>query len=187
MTTISVAGTDTTPEAREFWRGVLQAGGRTAIPRWTAHPVDGSASYTAAIPADLATTLRGLAAELAVPLSSVMLAAHAKVLAALTGEPQVTTGYGTGPGGPVLPCVLAAGPGSWRSLLLSASRSEMALLAHKGFDLAALKSELDLAGPRFETAAALPHRRAGLRQRRPHRGLSPHRALPAGQGPGCRP
>jgi amino acid adenylation domain-containing protein len=151
MTTISVAGTDTTPEAREFWRGVLKAGGRTEIPRWTSHPVDGSASYTAAIPADLATTLRGLAAELAVPVSSVVLAAHAKVLAALTGEQQVTTGYGTGPGGPVLPCVLAAGPGSWRSLLLAASRYETALLAHEGFDLAALKSELDLAGPRFET------------------------------------
>jgi len=152
MATISGAGPDTSAEAREFWRGVLQAGGRTAIPRWTSRPAHGSASCTAAIPADLATILRGLAAELAVPFSSVVLAAHAKVLAALTGERQVTTGYSTGPGGPVLPCVLAAGPGSWRSLVLAASRSETALLAHKGFDLAALKSELDLAGPRFETA-----------------------------------
>ena len=152
MTTISRSGTATPPEAREFWRGVLQAGGRTVMPRWTSRPVPGTAGCAVTIPADLATALRGLAAELTVPLSSVVLAAHAKVLAALTGEKQVRAGYRTGPGGPVLPCVLAAGPGSWRSLLLSASRSETALLAHKGFDLAALSRELDLTGPRFETA-----------------------------------
>jgi amino acid adenylation domain-containing protein len=152
MTAISSPETAMPPEAREFWRGVLQASGRTAIPRWTSRPVPGTASCAAAIPADLAATLRGLAAELTVPLSSVVLAAHAKVLAALTGEQQVTAGYGTGPGGPVLPCVLAAGPGSWRSLLLAASRSEAALLAHQGFRLAALSRELNLAGPRFETA-----------------------------------
>jgi membrane-associated protease RseP (regulator of RpoE activity) len=37
--------------------------------------------------------LRRLAEELAVPLRSVLLAAHAKVLAALSGEREVTTGY----------------------------------------------------------------------------------------------
>jgi amino acid adenylation domain-containing protein len=149
--TTSHAETATSPQAREFWRGVLQAGGRTVIPRWTTRPVPGTARCTAAIPADLATTLRGLAAELSVPLSSVVLAAHAKVIAALTGEQQVTAGYATGPGGPVLPCVLAVGPGSWRSLLLAASRSETALLAHRDFNLAALRCELDLTGPRSET------------------------------------
>jgi amino acid adenylation domain-containing protein len=152
MTTISRPGTATPPEAREFWRGVLQAGGRTAIPRWTSRPVPGTASCAEAIPAELAATLHRVAAELTVPLSSVVLAAHAKVLAALTGEQQVTAGYATGPGGPVLPCVLAVGPGSWRSLLLAASRSEAALLAHKGFRLADLGRELDLTVPRFETA-----------------------------------
>jgi amino acid adenylation domain-containing protein len=152
MTAISRSGAATPPQAREFWRGVLQAGGRTVIPRWTSRPVPGTAGCAVTIPADLATALRRLAAELTVPLSSVVLAAHAKVLAALTGERQVTAGYGTGPGGPVLPCVLAAGPGSWRSLLLSARRSETALLAHEHFDLAALGRELDLTGPRFETA-----------------------------------
>jgi amino acid adenylation domain-containing protein len=109
----------------------------------------------AAIPVDLATTLRKLAAELGVPLSSVVLAAHTKVLAALTGEQQVTAGYATGSGGPVLPCALVAGPGSWRSLLLAASRTETALLAHKDNDVAALGRELDLTGPRFETALDL--------------------------------
>ena len=37
--------------------------------------------------------LRRLADELALPLGSVLLAAHAKVLAALSGEREVATGY----------------------------------------------------------------------------------------------
>ncbi|HEV3379715.1 MAG TPA: amino acid adenylation domain-containing protein [Trebonia sp.] len=123
----------------------------TAIPRWTLHPVPGAASYEAAIPADLSAALGRLARELGVPLSSVLLAAHAKVLAVLSGEQQVTAGYATGPSGPVLPCRLAAGPGSWRALLLTASQSEAALLAREDFPVAALGRELDLTGPRFET------------------------------------
>jgi amino acid adenylation domain-containing protein len=151
MTTISHLGTATPPDAREFWRGVLRAGGITAIPRWTLHPVPGTASYEAAIPADLSAALGRLARELGVSLSSVLLAAHAKVLAVLSGEQQVTAGYATGPGGPVLPCRLAAGPGSWRALLLTASESEAALLACKDFPVADLGRELGVTGPRFET------------------------------------
>jgi amino acid adenylation domain-containing protein len=151
MTTTSPCDTAASADAREFWRGVLLAGGSTAIPRWTLDPVRGTASYETAIPADLAAALRRLAGELTVPFSSVLLAAHAKVLAALTGEQQVTAGYAAGPGGPVLPCPLAARPGSWRALLLAASRSEAALLAHKDFPVALLDRELALTGPRFET------------------------------------
>jgi amino acid adenylation domain-containing protein len=151
MTTTSHLDMVAPADDREFWRGVLLAGGVTAIPRWTLHPVPGAASYEAAIPADLSAALRRLARELGVPLSSVLLAAHAKVLAVLSGEQQVTAGYATGPGGPVLPCRLTAGPGSWRALLLNASRSEAALLARRDFPVAALGRELGLTGPRFET------------------------------------
>ena len=71
---------------REFWLGVFAAGGPTAIPRWTLNPAPGVADYEATVPADLAKALRRLADELGVPLSAVLLAAHAKVLAALSGE-----------------------------------------------------------------------------------------------------
>ena len=77
---------------REFWRGVLVAGGFSAIPRWTREPVSGVVGYEASIPADLVAGLRQRAEELAVPVSSVLLAAHAKVLAALCGEREVSTG-----------------------------------------------------------------------------------------------
>ena len=67
---------------------MLLAGGFTAIPRWTLDPVPGVAEHEATIPGDLAAALRQRAAELGVPLSSVLLAAHARVLAALSGEPR---------------------------------------------------------------------------------------------------
>ena len=45
MTTISLS--DTTEAARQYWRDVLEAGGFTAIPRWTLEPVPGVASQEA--------------------------------------------------------------------------------------------------------------------------------------------
>src|SRR5213596_7706 len=70
----------------EFWRGVLLAGGFTAVPRWTLDPVPGVAEHEAKICNEVVAALRRLADELAVPLSSVLLTAHAKVLGALSVE-----------------------------------------------------------------------------------------------------
>ncbi len=78
---------------REYWLGALSAGGLTAIPRWTLDPTHGISEYEATIPDDRVAALRRLADELGVPLDSVLLAAHGKVLAALSGEREVTTGY----------------------------------------------------------------------------------------------
>src|SRR4051812_32831002 len=101
---------------KEFWRGVLAPGGFTSIPRWSHDPVRGVAEHEAPIPDDHVTALRRLASELAVPLSSVLLAAHAKVLAALSGEREVVTDYVAVPGDRPLPCRLTTEPVSWRSL-----------------------------------------------------------------------
>jgi amino acid adenylation domain-containing protein len=96
-------------------------------------------------------TLRPLARELAVSLSSVLLAAHAKVLAALSGEGEVTTGYVPGGGGQPLPCRLATEPESWRALVLDAHRAESELLTHRDFPVDDLRHELGLTEPSFET------------------------------------
>src|SRR3954453_6834087 len=74
---------------REFWRAVLLAGGATAIPRWTLDPAPGVAEHVATLDDDLAAAVRRVADGLEVPLHSVALAAHAKVLAALSGEQHV--------------------------------------------------------------------------------------------------
>ena len=62
----------------------------------------GIAEHEATIPDDLVAALRRLADELEVPLSSVLLAAHAKVLAALSGEREVATGYVAAAGRPAV-------------------------------------------------------------------------------------
>ena len=103
---------------REFWRAVLVAGGFSAIPRCTPDPATGTAEHEAKIPDDLIAKLRQLADELAVSVSSALLAAHAKVLAALSGERGVATGYVGRPGGQTLLCRLTTEPDSWRALLL---------------------------------------------------------------------
>jgi amino acid adenylation domain-containing protein len=142
-------------DGRQYWRGVLLAGGSTAIPRWTIDPVPGVAGYEATIPRDLVSALRLRATELAVPFSSVLLAAHAKVLAALSGEPEVVTGYLAAPRSRPLPCRLTAGPGSWRTVLQDTHRAEWELLLHQDFPVGDLASELGLAGWSFETVIDL--------------------------------
>ena len=53
---------------REYWRGVLVAGGSTPIPRWSLDPVPGVGEHEAPIPDDVVVAARRLADELAVPL-----------------------------------------------------------------------------------------------------------------------
>jgi len=139
---------------REFWRGVLGAGGFTAIPRWRLDPAKGSAGiveHEAKIPDDLIATLRQLAAKLDITVSSVLLAAHAKVLAALSGEREVATGYVAQQGSPPLLCRLTTEPDSWRMLLLTTHRAELKLLAHSEFPVDELRRDLGLTEASFET------------------------------------
>jgi amino acid adenylation domain-containing protein len=137
---------------REFWRRVLEAGGLTAIPRWTRDPVPGIGEHMVTIPDDVVGPLRRLADELAVSFNAVLLAAHAKVLAALSGEREVTTGYLAVAGGQLLPCRLTTGPDSWRTVLLNTYRVESEVLLHKDFPVDDLRRELALTAPSFETA-----------------------------------
>src|SRR5215469_1208676 len=109
----------TTERSREFWRSVLREGGFTEIPRWTLDPKAGFGEHEAKIPDELVTALRRLAHELAVPLSSILLTAHAKVLGALSGESDVCTGYALEPESP-LPLRMTLGRPSWREVLLDA-------------------------------------------------------------------
>jgi hypothetical protein len=102
---------------RDFWRSALVAGGFTVVPRWSHVPAMDTEVHDAKIPEDLVATLRRLAGELGVPFSSVLFAAHAKVLAALSGEREVATGYVCRPGGQPLLCRLTTEPDSWRTLL----------------------------------------------------------------------
>ena len=135
---------------REFWSRVLAEGGTTAVPRWVREAVPGAAEHEAAVPDDVAEAVRGLVRELGVPVSALLLAAHAKVLAALSGEPEVVTGYAAGVRGEPLPCRLAVPPGSWRALVSAAQHAEAQVLAHREFPVDELRRELGAAEPSYE-------------------------------------
>ncbi|MEU9198496.1 amino acid adenylation domain-containing protein [Streptomyces sp. NPDC048332] len=129
---------------KEYWRAVLVAGGSTSPARWTRDPVPGTSVVEAAVPGALVTALDRLTTSMGVGPASPMLAAHAKVLATLTGETTVTTGYAAGVASGPLPCRLTTDGISWRALVLHAARTESELLAHKDFPVEALRSELGL-------------------------------------------
>lgn len=135
---------------RDFWAEVLTAGGFTAVPRWASRPEPGLAEHEEAVPAAVAEAVRALAAELGVPQSAVLLAAHAKVLAALSGERDVVTGHAGGTGGAPLPCRLTVAPPTWRGLVRSSRRVEADLLTHRDHPVGELRRELGLTGPSYE-------------------------------------
>jgi len=97
---------DRAEATREFCRAVPLAGGATTIPRWTLDPAPGVVVHVATLHDHLVAAVRRLADGLQLPLHSVALAAHAKVLAAPSGEHDVVTGYVAGPGGRPMPCRL---------------------------------------------------------------------------------
>ncbi len=154
MSNIIVRDRDTVTTAergREFWCSVLLAGGFTALPRWTLDPVPGIGEHEARIPDELVAALRRLADELAMPLSSMLLTAHAKVLGTLSGEREVSTGYAAVEGRRPLPCRMTTEPHSWRAMLLETHRAELALLSHADVPVDDLRRELGLTKPLFET------------------------------------
>ena len=99
MTTVGAPATTSSRQTgREFWRGVLAPAGspRSRAGRSTRCRASPS---TRSRPDDVAAALQRLADDLGVPLSAVLLAAHAKVLAALSGEREVDDRLRRPPGG----------------------------------------------------------------------------------------
>ena len=107
------------------------ADGFGRIPRWTLEPVAGVGEHREAVPDELAIALRRVAGEMDVPLSTIVHAAHARVLSALTGERAVTTGHG---GERPLACHLEADAGSWHALIRSVHLAESADSSEGSFE-----------------------------------------------------
>ncbi|MFD4723298.1 non-ribosomal peptide synthetase, partial [Streptomyces sp. NPDC058431] len=147
-----------TDSAREFWHQVLAAGGFTAVPRWVAAgPAPGpgtgtgTGTYEVTVADASAKALRRLSEESGVPPGAVVLAAHARVLAVLSGEDEAVTGCVPAQGARPLPCRLAAdGVRTWRSLVLDAHRAVGALLEHGDFPVERLAREPGAAEPLYE-------------------------------------
>ncbi|MEE4543031.1 amino acid adenylation domain-containing protein [Streptomyces sp. V4-01] len=95
----------------------------TALPRWTSAPRPGNAEQVVAIPHDILARLEQVADATGVTLDALMVSAHAKVLAVLTGEREVVTGYAAAAGDRPPPCRVTVAPGSWRALLQAAQQA----------------------------------------------------------------
>ncbi|MEV5667081.1 non-ribosomal peptide synthetase [Streptomyces flaveolus] len=96
----------------------------TTAPRWTSAPRPGTARHDTPVPHDVTAALEQRARELGVPLTAILLAAHAKVLALLSGAPAVRSGYRPPAGTGFLPWELTVASGSWRELVFAARQAQ---------------------------------------------------------------
>ncbi|GAA2695476.1 amino acid adenylation domain-containing protein [Streptomyces lunalinharesii] len=139
---------------RERRRKAPAGTGFTVVPRWTTTPQPGLAALELPLPDALVTRLDRWADAHRVPLAAVVLAAHATVLAALSGEPDVTTGYRAADGGPALPCRVSTAPGTWRELARNSARAVQDLKVEPGPEQAPFETELDLCDTHDELAGS---------------------------------
>jgi amino acid adenylation domain-containing protein len=137
--------------SRAYWHDALLAGGFTAVPRWALNPYAGIGEHETLIDPKLVATLRRLSSELNTPLDSIVLAAHAKVLAILSGEGEVATGYRASDDGQVLLCRLSTDQKTWHDFIVHVSRVELEIWSHRAFPVDELRKELGVAEPLFET------------------------------------
>ncbi|MFL9875106.1 non-ribosomal peptide synthetase [Paraburkholderia megapolitana] len=153
-------------EHRDFWRDYLDGHSFSALP-----PSDAPASRTAARPElrvaveeKVRARLRELANRLGVPMRSVLLSAHLRVLSMLAGKTDVTTGLVSNvrqeqaDGEKVLglflntlPLRQTLEPASWASLIQQTFRTELAVIQYRHYPYFQLQLDNDRA-PLYEVA-----------------------------------
>lgn len=104
---------------REYWNAVVRAGGFTPLPGWAAAP---GSPVTGEEQVEL-TGVDGTRID-----AALLLAAHAKVVAALTGDRDTVTGFQS-ESGRALPARITVEDGSWRELTAVAAGTLRTLLA----------------------------------------------------------
>ncbi|WP_159396289.1 amino acid adenylation domain-containing protein [Streptomyces sp. Sge12] len=152
------------PGQRAFWTGKAADAPATRLPRPAATGGPARMSwYLAPLPQGLHARLTSLAAECGVPLRTVLLAAHLRVMALLGGGDAVTTGVVHNgraeetDGDKVVGAFLNTLPLSadvtgtpWRGLVAHVAELEAELHAYRRFPLAEIQ-RLSGGGPLFET------------------------------------
>lgn len=159
---------------RAFWSGLMENGTHTELSRWQAeseaskldvvfHDVD--------ISKPLSDALLALADRLAVPLKSILLAAHMMFLSVASAVDDVIAGYEHS-GRPELEGateaialflntipfrVNVAEAASWQALIEAVYQAEIALLPHRRYPMAQIKNDLGTQAALFETAFNYTH------------------------------
>ena len=159
-------------EARQFWAKYLSDSEITLLPRWPLAPSANQPAlrlHDVPIPPDVALGLQRLARTAAVPLKSVLLAAHLRVLALLSGQHDLLTGLiangrpETTDGERVLGLFLNTLPfrqrltsGTWVELVQAVFANEYALLPYRRYPLGELQRS-NSGRPLIETAFNFVH------------------------------
>ncbi|HYW09813.1 MAG TPA: amino acid adenylation domain-containing protein, partial [Longimicrobium sp.] len=158
-------------DARSYWRGVVDGAPLAALPAREGNGArpDDAPHLWIEVPAETAAGLRLVAERAGVPLKTVLLAAHLRVLALWSGETDVVTGYVTNgrpetEGGErvlglflnTVPLRVTVDGGTWLELVRRSWAAEEALLAHRRFPLAEIVREAGGRAP-FETAFNFNH------------------------------
>ncbi|HSF41610.1 MAG TPA: amino acid adenylation domain-containing protein [Thermoanaerobaculia bacterium] len=154
-------------ESREFWRRLLDGATATYLPRWPAPEVPMNRSQILPVPLapELAEGLRRLARTTGVPVKSVLLAAHLKVVGFVAGQDDVVTALISN-GRPEqadgdqvmglflnsLPFRLRLEDETWLELIQRAFDLEREMLPHRRLPLAEIGAQ-----PLFETAFNFIH------------------------------
>lgn len=128
--------TDHSPNSQAF----------TSIPRWTAPAGggEGTGTHEQRLPEALAEKLRETADRLGSPLPDLLLAAHARVLATVVSETELTTGHlAATPGAAETTLHLVVEPATWTELIRTAAsatgaRHRMATTPEAVIDLSGL-------------------------------------------------
>jgi amino acid adenylation domain-containing protein len=159
-------------EGRRYWREQLDGVPRTSLPHWPGREL-GSAprmnALSSLLERDLVARLKRIARQAGVPLKSVLLAIHFRVLSQFVGQDDLVSGlvvHGRPemPGGErvlglflnTLPLRLRLGGGSWLDLLRRAFTAERGLMPFRRYPLAKLQ-ELTGGGALFGTAFNFVH------------------------------
>ncbi|MGH3758252.1 amino acid adenylation domain-containing protein [Actinophytocola sp.] len=137
--------------AAGFWRDVVDDAPPGRLPRWPGYPRAGPGELRVTrgrVDAGVYDSLERVADELRVPLRTVLLAAHLRVIGLFTGQPEVLTGLVThsrpesDAGDEVLGLFLNSVPvritlevPTWADLVRSVFAAEVALLPHRRFPL----------------------------------------------------
>jgi amino acid adenylation domain-containing protein/non-ribosomal peptide synthase protein (TIGR01720 family) len=146
-------------ECRQYWQSQLAENSVTVLPRWPTviKPKtieEAMLAQSVTIPATISEKLKNLAREAKVPLKSVLLSAHLRVLSLVSGQLDVTTGLGwngrpEAPGGEqVLGLFLNALPfrrelrgGTWHELVRDVFATEQEMLAYRRYPLVELQRQ----------------------------------------------
>ena len=128
-------------ESRDFWEAQLRGSSFARLPRWPAAARPSTSKRTGRVGASIDPTLTGvleqLARAMALPFKTVLLAAHLRVLALITGQKDILTGMvshgrletldgdrACGLFLNTLPLRLALPGGTWRDLLRATFHAE---------------------------------------------------------------